>query len=210
MFLTEPILHLQSLASDLLTFLMVAITHMGYEPFYVGLICFIILGVSFRRGFLLLQLFLWQWVINDMLKDFFALPRPVDVDSTIQHLGKGWPNTSPFSSMGAKGFFETLDGQVVEYFRLQSQNDGYSFGFPYSGTLPKRAARVLIGVVICFVTSFIVGLGIDLTGIGHEDVLTGFTKKAIPCFMIMWGSVKISVKLGLYKREIVVAEQREP
>ena len=79
-----------------------------------------------------------------------------------------------------------------------------------SGSLPKRAARVLLGVVLFFVTSFIVDLGIDLTGIGHEDMLIEFIEKAIPCFMIMWGSVKISVKLGLYKREIVVAEQREP
>jgi len=341
MFQTEPILYLQSVASDLLTFLMVAITHMGYEPFYVGLICFIILGVSFRKGFLLLQLFLWQGVINDILKDFFALPRPVDVDSNIQHLGKGRPNTTPFSSMGAKGFFETLDRQVVEYFRLQSQNDGYSFGFPSghvqgtttlwggmsllfrnrtirwitplmivlmalsrmclgrhfladvvggaavggiillvfhqlyvrwslqdqfferanfalgarltniifpsfmifvpllllpfypdksgvliginagfllvmlkgvpndSGTLPKRTARVLLGVILFSVTSFILDLGIDLTGIGHEDMWIEFIEKAIPSFMIMWGSVTISVKLGLYKRETVVGEEGE-
>lgn len=130
MFQTEPILYLQSLASDLLTFLMVAITQMGYEPFYVGVICFIMLGVNFRRGFLLVQLFLWQGVINDILKDFFALPRPVDVDSNVQRLDEGRPDRSPFSSMGARGFFETLDRQVVEYFRLQSQNDGYTFGFP--------------------------------------------------------------------------------
>jgi membrane-associated phospholipid phosphatase len=130
MFQTEPILYLQSFASDSLTFIMMAITQMGYEQFIIGIICFIIFGISFRKGFLLLQLMMWQGLINGFLKELFGMPRPVHVDSNVQYLDKGEPNTSPFISGGAKGFFEPLNQQVVEAIRLQIQNGMDSYGFP--------------------------------------------------------------------------------
>lgn len=74
MFQTEPILYLQSFASDSLTFIMMAITQMGYEQFIIGIICFIIFGISFRKGFLLLQLMMWQGLINGFLKELFGMP----------------------------------------------------------------------------------------------------------------------------------------
>jgi len=336
MFQTEPILFLQSFASDMLTFFMLAITQMGYAPFLIGLTIFITLGVSFRKGFLLLQLILWTRVVDQILnlKEVFGLPRPVDVDSRVLRLGSDGPNRSPFTGMGAKGFFEPLPREVVEYFRPRLETD--EFGFPSghvqfttvawggisllfknriirwvtplivvlmalsrmylgrhfladviggaamggvillvanqlyvrcslqdrfferailafsakfpnilffsfmflvpllltltsaidcdtagyllgvntafllimakglpddTGTLRKRAARVLLGFLLCFVAQFVVNQGFDWVGLDEDGMeWIEFVKAAIPSFIGLWGAVTVSFKLGLYKR----------
>ena len=339
MFQTEPILYLQSLASDGLTFFMEVITHTGYDPFLVGVIMLVMLGVSFRRGFLLLQLMMWTGAITGFLKDFFALPRPIYVDSNVQNLRMvSRSYLSEFTDMGAKGFLELLDRQVVETFRLQ---DDPSYGLPSghvssttalwggiallfrnrvfrwiapvmvilmalsrmyfgrhfladviggaavggiillvahqlcircslpdrffertnlalaaklpnilffcfmflvplllilaglidgdtaggllgintafllvmsqgfsddSGTLPKRAARVLLGFLLFFVTESVVDLGIELTALDDDLAWVEFVEDFIPTFVTLWGIVTISVKLGLYKRESAVTK----
>ncbi|MCP4139893.1 MAG: phosphatase PAP2 family protein [Chloroflexi bacterium] len=127
MFQIEPILYLQSFISDSLTSFMRGITVMGYDPFFIGITMFIMLGISFRRGFILLQLVLWGVIVNNFLKQLFALPRPIYANNQVQNLGSSKLNTSEFTSMGAKGFFAPLEQQVVNAFRLQADP---SYGFP--------------------------------------------------------------------------------
>jgi membrane-associated phospholipid phosphatase len=126
-FQTDPILFLQGFASAPLTTLMEGVSAMGYTPFYVTFLCFITLGVSFRKGFLIMQLVLWTSFLTDILKNGFALPRPSDVDSAVKHLGEGVPNTTPFHGRGATAFLGGIDAEVLDVFRAQPE---WSFGLP--------------------------------------------------------------------------------
>ncbi len=86
----EPTHFLQSFASDGLTALMVAVSAMGYELFYVGVLGLITFGVSFRKGFLLIQMVLWVSLVTDLAKDFFGMPRPHDVDVNVKLPGEAY------------------------------------------------------------------------------------------------------------------------
>ena len=89
MFETEPILFLQSFATDLLTAFMAGVSAMGLVRFYIVAVSLVLFGVSFRKGFLLLQLLLWTGLLTSLLKALIALPRPVDVDRAVRALGEG-------------------------------------------------------------------------------------------------------------------------
>jgi membrane-associated phospholipid phosphatase len=135
MFQTEPVLFLQSFASNVLTFFMTAVTMTGYTEFYVALLCIILLGFDFRRGFLLLQLLLWVGICTELLKHFLALPRPVDIDSRVR-LGAELPNDTPLNAGGAKSFWELPPQENIELFRKHNPD---SFGFP-SGHVSSSTA----------------------------------------------------------------------
>jgi membrane-associated phospholipid phosphatase len=140
MFQTEPILFLQSFASDGLTLLMEAITQTGYETFILGVLIIIITGVSLRKGFILFQILLWTDISTQTLKRIFALPRPIYVDSNIQNLGiVDKYSLSEFINRGAEGFFEPLKREVVVAYRLRIQNNYDVYGLP-SGHVSSATA----------------------------------------------------------------------
>ena len=120
MFQTEPILFLQSFASDGLTALMKAVTWFGYPPAYAAILCIILFGVSFQRGFVLLQMVLWTAILNNTFKDLFELPRPHFVDRHVQILGQTGSNPAPFESGGATSFWKPLDPAIIESYRSRS------------------------------------------------------------------------------------------
>ena len=140
MFQTWPNLFLQSFASEPLTWFMLRVSDMGYESFYATLLAVVIFGVSFKRGFLLLQLLLWSALLNSVVKDGFALPRPVHVDANV--LNNGAPSGAPFTSMGASSFFGGLPQDVIEQIRTVVPPGGDDYGFP-SGHV--QSATVLWG-----------------------------------------------------------------
>jgi membrane-associated phospholipid phosphatase len=128
MFQTWPNLYLQSFASEPLTWFMLRVSDMGYEYFYAALLAILMFGVSFRRGFLLLQLLLWSALLNSVLKNTFALPRPVHVDANV--FNNGLPSGASFTSMGASSFFSGLPQAVVEHIRAVIPPGGDEYGFP--------------------------------------------------------------------------------
>jgi membrane-associated phospholipid phosphatase len=134
-FQIEPILFLQSFASDVLTAFMTLVSQMGYTPFYIATLSVVLFGINFRKGFILLQIVLWNGILTDLLKHVFALPRPSDVDSSVQFLGTNYPNPTPFQGMAGQGFFRLPDPSVIDYFRSLPE---WSFGIPsghVSGTI---------------------------------------------------------------------------
>src|SRR5512138_468496 len=145
MFQTELILHLQSLASDRLTLFMNAITSLGDDKVSAVILLMIALGISFRRGMPLIQIFMWTLLLTHGLKEFFGLPRPTFVHSGIQDLQHNVPNTSPFSSTGSETLLGPIDAQVVSAFRLQGNDD---CGFP-SGHVSSIVA-VWGGIALLF------------------------------------------------------------
>ena len=128
MFQTGPNLFLQSFASDTLTSVMVGISAMGDETFFALALAIVIFGVSFARGFLLLQLLLWSALLNSALKDAFALPRPVHVDARV--LNDSALNATPFTSMGATSFFAAPPPDVVAKVRAVVPPGFDDYGFP--------------------------------------------------------------------------------
>jgi len=135
-FETAPNHFLQSLASGPLTAFLSAITLTGYFPFYILVLAVIMFGVDLRRGVLLSQFVLWTLAVTDLLKTTVALPRPVDVDSTLRQLDTGAPNKATFIAAGGRSFLGLPAEQAIEYYRAVT---GYSFGFP-SGHVSSATA----------------------------------------------------------------------
>ncbi len=74
---------------------------------------------------------LWAGVVTLFLKEFFALPRPANVDAAVLLPGTGVPNPTPLKGMGAHGFFQGLPQQAIDYCRAHRID---SFGFPSGHT----------------------------------------------------------------------------
>ena len=158
MFQVEPILFLQSLANDALSTIMVLVSKMGYTPFYVVVLSFILFGVNFRKGFILTQMILWNGMLTDLLKQVIGLPRPSDVDSAVRFLEEGVKNPTPFSGLGGRGFFGLPSAEAIQFFRNLPE---WSFGFPsghVSGTatlwggmflLFRRRWIWILGAIMC-------------------------------------------------------------
>jgi membrane-associated phospholipid phosphatase len=136
MFQAELILYLQSLASDGLTALMNTITSLGDDKVLAGILLLVALGISFRKGMLLLQVFMWTLMLTDGLKAFFNLPRPPFVNANIRNLQHSTASGSLFTNPGAETLLGPMDRQVVAAFRLQGDKE---FGFP-SGHVSSAAA----------------------------------------------------------------------
>lgn len=136
MFQTGPILFLQSFESDLLNTFFGIINSLGYSEFFVGLPIVMMFSVHFRKSFYLLHIVLWTGVATNFLKEFFALPRPTDVDLNVRFTGTDYINPTKFDSMGARSFFGRLPDEVVTYYRGIA---GHSFGLP-SGHVSSTTA----------------------------------------------------------------------
>ena len=127
MFQTEIILFLQSFESDPLDVFFRIINSVGYSRFYITIIIVIMFGINFRKGFYLLHVLLWTGFVTTFLKEYFALPRPCDVDLNVKLINKDYLNPTKFDSMGASGFLGGLPHDVVTYFR---NIENYSHGLP--------------------------------------------------------------------------------
>lgn len=129
MFQTEPIHALQALASDVVTASMVTVSWLGYAWALVPILVVIVFAWDFRRGFLLVQIAIWTGLLVDVFKAFFALPRPDAVDATLLQPGDGSPDPTPFTRMGAAGFWEPLPAEVVAHHRaLADPQHGFPSG----------------------------------------------------------------------------------
>ncbi len=127
MFQTELIIIIQNFSSDFLTLFFKFWTVIGGLSWISIVVLFVLFGISFRAGFILLHAIVWNGLISMYLKDVFALPRPWQVDSNVQLLGQQVPNPTLFRSMGARSFFGGMTPEVIELLR---ENPLGSWGFP--------------------------------------------------------------------------------
>jgi membrane-associated phospholipid phosphatase len=126
MFETDLILWLQSAASPAMSALMMAITETGSMEFVVLASIVVAFAIDLRIGALLFVMLFWTDVLTDVLKGWFALPRPVHVDVAVQSIGAESLET-PFSAAGGDGFFDLPRADAIEYYRTRG---GISFGLP--------------------------------------------------------------------------------
>lgn len=131
MFQTEFVLMIQSMASDFWTVFFQFWTEIGYSKWAAVVMIFVVYAINFRTGFILIHVMLWNGMVTGFLKEIFMLPRPCNVDDTVQLLGSEMPNPSPYKSMGAKSFFGGLPHETVEALRVNPLD---SWGFPSGHT----------------------------------------------------------------------------
>jgi membrane-associated phospholipid phosphatase len=127
MFQTEPILWLQSFASDWLTALMGAVSTAGNSSTYLTALIIVGFAGDLRLAAVLAQGVLWNLVLSGCLKDAFALPRPADTDSRVRVLGRPSAEPGPFVDAGGIGFLDLPSPEAISYARAGL---GVGYGFP--------------------------------------------------------------------------------
>lgn len=83
---------LQSFQNPVLTVFMLAISVFGSQPFLMLAAGFIFFRVGLKRGFVLIQMVLWSFILTDFLKELLYLPRPIQVDPTLLTFNEFLPN----------------------------------------------------------------------------------------------------------------------
>lgn len=127
MFQTDPHLWLQSFDSPFLRAAMQAVSLLGEEEFFALMIMALMFGFERQRGFIMVQIVLWTAIITGILKDLFALPRPVHVDALVADFANGGSNPSSFIGRDAPDFFALPPEDVVTFYRNVPD---ISYGFP--------------------------------------------------------------------------------
>lgn len=142
MFQVEPILWLQAHASTPLTWLMSAVTLLGYAPAYaVAALLALVFGVRRRPVLAVALALILSSLLAEALKAGFALPRPSDVDSRIVSLGPG-AGARPAAAVergGAPGFWSLPSPLAIAAVRARPHPN---YGFP-SGHVSAALAAVL-------------------------------------------------------------------
>ncbi len=133
MFQTEINHFLQSFESPALTAFMQFITALGYLEFFLLFLLIFLMGINYKKGFILFMVLLWTAVVTMLAKNYFALPRPFHVDNTVQLLDGQLPDESTvtFSERDAEGFWEGLPTEVIEATR---KSEHLEYGFPSGHT----------------------------------------------------------------------------
>ena len=127
MFQTEIIRFFQSFESPLLNLFFEVINSVGDDYVYIPLLLIIIFGISFHKGFYLFHVLLWTVFAAIFLSEYFALPRPYDVDLNVKQLFRNYTNSTILDSMDAHHFLGGLPDDAVTHFR---NTKNYSYGFP--------------------------------------------------------------------------------
>jgi membrane-associated phospholipid phosphatase len=157
LFQTEPILFLQSLASDWLTTLASVLTRAAYPDVLGALVLAVAFGVNFRAGLVLGQAVLWTELFTGLVKESLSLPRPSDVDSRVGLMVEGARNETRFVAAGGKGWFDLPDPRAIAAVRFGLNP---SFGFPSSAV--STATAFWGGVAMTFRSSRLLGVAVAI------------------------------------------------
>ena len=134
MFLTAPIVWLQSWASPGLTRAMEVVSWFGYTRTAIALAVFVAFAYRLRAGMALLLLLGLNSVATDVAKTTAALPRPFAVDPAVRILG--WPAPVPVRwGTAAAGWWDPPrrtppPSRAVAGERANAADSETGFGFP--------------------------------------------------------------------------------
>lgn len=143
MFEVDPNLWLQSFSSPWLTALMLAVSQLGYEWFYIALIVVLAFGVRLRPTLGVMLALLLAGVATNAAKSGFELPRPSDVDARV--LDQGEVNRSLVSDGGARAFIALPSPEARAALRATPDPD---YGF-VSGHV-SAATALCLGLLLFF------------------------------------------------------------
>jgi len=131
MFQTEIIKSIQSIASVPLTHFILIINELGTHEIIFIILVIIIFGADFKKGVFISNIVIWNYFAIELIKDYFALPRPADVDAGVKLIGSENASLSRVESFPVRGFFEKLPGEIVDQCRSVKN---YPYGFPSGHT----------------------------------------------------------------------------
>jgi membrane-associated phospholipid phosphatase len=143
MFEVDPNLWLQSFASPWLTALMLAVSQLGHEWFYIAVIVVLAFGVRLRPTLGVLLAVLLAGLATNAAKSGFELPRPSDVDARV--LDSGEVHRSLVADGGATAFIALPSRQARDALRATPDPD---YGF-VSGHV-SAATALCLGLMLFF------------------------------------------------------------
>lgn len=138
MFQTEINLALQSAGSPPLTWLLSAVTYLGYTPAYVLLLLTLAFAVRLRPSLAVVGGVLLTGLVTDAVKDTVAFPRPDEVDSRVAMSAAAQP-VAFVARGGGTSFWSLPDPAAVEAVRKRATGN---YGFP-SGHVSVATAFLL-------------------------------------------------------------------
>lgn len=143
MFEVDPNLWLQSFASPVLQWLMLAVTTLGYEWFYIVVIVALGFGLRLRPTLGMMLALLLAGLVTHAVKTGFEMPRPSDVD--VRVLNEGKPHVPLVAHGGADRFLALPSPEARTAIRASPDPD---YGF-ISGHVAAATAMCL-GLLLCF------------------------------------------------------------
>lgn len=192
MFEVDPNLWLQSFASPALHWLMMAVTTLGYDWFYILGIMVLGFGVRLRPTLGMMLALLLAGLATHAAKTGFELPRPSDVD--VRVLEKGEPHVPLVAHGGAERFLALPSAEARAAIRAQPHPD---FGF-VSGHVASATAMCL-GLLAFFgvrrraawvaVCAWPLLMGISRMYLGRHflgDVIGGLCVGALAASLAVW------------------------
>lgn len=135
MFQTDFIHFLQSFDYEALRFLMIFISIIGTVPFVIGLILAFTFTIDFKRGLVLINVVAWTALFTFFMKEQFAFPRPINVDSSIETVFFEQGNAD-LNDLLPQDFFSFFSFDLLE---KTQQQDFKNYGFP-SGHVSVQVA----------------------------------------------------------------------
>ena len=143
MFEVAPNLWLQSFATPMLHWCMLAVTTLGYDWFYLLLIVVLGFGLRLRPALGVMLALLLAGLLTHSIKAGFEMPRPSDVD--VRVLNKGEPHVPLVAHGGADHFLGLPSAEARAAIRATPDPD---YGF-ISGHVAAATAMCL-GLLLCF------------------------------------------------------------
>jgi membrane-associated phospholipid phosphatase len=95
---------LQSFQTPFLTVLMLAVSLFGSQQFLMLAGGFMFFRAGWNRGFVFVQMLLLSFIFTDFLKEFLHLPRPIQVDPTLESFNEYLPRALVESVADNPGF----------------------------------------------------------------------------------------------------------
>ncbi len=143
MFEVDPNLWLQSFASPVLQWLMLAVTTLGYDWFYIVLIVVLGFGLRLRPTLGMMLALLLAGLVTHAVKTGFEMPRPSDLD--VRVLDSGELHAPLVAHGGADRFLGLPSPEARAAIRASPEPD---YGF-ISGHVAAATAMCL-GLLLCF------------------------------------------------------------
>jgi membrane-associated phospholipid phosphatase len=148
----------QGFAGSFSNWFMNLMSDFGSYPVYLTIIFIVMFGWDLKKGFFLAHIMIWTGMSNSYLKDYFNLPRPLDIDESLKTLGPDYNHIKlNAANRGANGFFQALPHEIIEKCRsLGLKSPGFPSGHAASATsfwmslsiMAERTWLWILGVVI--------------------------------------------------------------
>jgi membrane-associated phospholipid phosphatase len=194
----------QGFAGTFSNWFMRFISDFGTYYVYLVIILIVMFGWNLRKGFFLVHIMFWAGMSNSFLKNYFNLPRPIDIDETLKVYEFDYNLINiDGSNHSPAGFFQSLPHDIVEKCRLIGlKSPGFPSGHAASAaafwtTLPLMAKKTwlwflgILIIILIMISRMYLGVHFlaDVTG----GLISGLVIVTIG-FLIYYNLMEIDIK----------------